>query len=103
MIDTADAIARLTEMQRAIREVVIRSHTTTGGHEVNRSTAADTIYAIDADIEPILEAFCRQWAKKAPLVLIAEGIETDRGVEGVKVFPEGSREEDAQIRVIVDP
>jgi hypothetical protein len=35
-------------------------------------------------------------------VLIAEGIEGGER-EGVKVFPEGSNEEDAKIRVIIDP
>jgi fructose-1,6-bisphosphatase/inositol monophosphatase family enzyme len=36
-------------------------------------------------------------------VLIAEGIEGDDGREGIKIFPEGSREEDALIRLLVDP
>ena len=72
-------------------------------HEVMRSTAADTIYSIDADVEPVIEDFCREWSKKTPLVLIAEGIENEHGVEGVKVFPQGTREEDAAIRVIIDP
>ena len=36
-------------------------------------------------------------------MLIAEGIESEDGVEGVKVFPQGTREEDARIRVIIDP
>src|SRR5207248_7039697 len=60
-------------------------------------------YAIDADVEPIIEDFCREWAKTIPLVLVAEGIENEHGVEGIKVFPDGSREEDAQIRLIIDP
>src|SRR5206468_8298066 len=34
---------------------------------------------------------------------IAEGIESETGIEGVKVFPDGAREDDAAIRVIVDP
>jgi fructose-1,6-bisphosphatase/inositol monophosphatase family enzyme len=102
-LDPHSAIARLSELQRAIRDVVIRSHGK-GGHEVTRSTAADTIYAIDADVEPIIEEFCQEWSKSTPLVLISEGIEeNEQGIEGVKVFPQGLSEDDAEIRLIIDP
>src|SRR4051812_49884317 len=96
--DHQSAVDRLIELQRAVRDVVIRSHGT-GGHAVTRVTQADTIYAIDADVEPIVEAFCREWAKTTPLVLIAEGIANESGEEGGKIFPEGTREEDAAIRL----
>ena len=100
--DAPSIVDRLIRLQRDVRDVVVRSHGS-GGHEVTRSTQADTIYAIDADVEPIVEAHCREWARTTPLVLIAEGIENESGVEGVKIFPEGSSEEDAAIRLIVDP
>jgi fructose-1,6-bisphosphatase/inositol monophosphatase family enzyme len=99
-------VDRLISFQSEVRNVVMRSHGMVGGHEVSHSTAADTIYKIDTDVEPILEEFCRDWAKETPLVLVAEGIEVDEeygGEEGVKIFPEGAKEEDAQIRLIVDP
>src|SRR3954464_6756129 len=102
MMNAKSILDRLIELQRAVRDVVMRSHGA-GGHAVTRSTEADTIYAIDADVEPIIEEACRQWAKQTPLVLVAEGIENEHGVEGVKVFPDGTREEDAQLRVIIDP
>jgi fructose-1,6-bisphosphatase/inositol monophosphatase family enzyme len=102
-IDADDCLRRLLELQRAIRDVVIRSRDGSDSHHVTRTTAADTIYAIDADVEPLLEDFCRAWAKTTPMVLIAEGIESEGGGEGVKVFPEDSRESDAAIRLIVDP
>ncbi|MBC8106644.1 MAG: inositol monophosphatase [Anaerolineae bacterium] len=102
-IDTADALVRLLAFQRIVREQLIRSRTGSNLNAVNRATAADTIYQIDTVVEPILEDFCREWAKTTPLVLIAEGIENEQGEEGVKVFPAGSREEDAAIRLIVDP
>ena len=101
-----EIVDRLIAFQREVRDVVVRSHGTIGGHEVSHSTAADTIYKIDTDVEPLLESFCAEWAKETPLVLVAEGIEVDEeygGEEGVKVFPEGAKEEDAQIRLIVDP
>jgi len=103
MIDARDALTRLIAFQRIVREQLIRSRAGSNLNAVNRSTAADTIYQIDTVVEPILEDFCREWSKTTPLVLIAEGIENEHGEEGVKVFPEGSREEDAAIRLIVDP
>ena len=102
MIDTEDAIARLREFQRQVRDALVRSRSQAGLHEVNRGTAADTIYGLDTVVEPMLDAFCREWAKTTPLVLIAEGVEGGP-VEGMKVFPDAAREEDAAIRVIVDP
>ena len=96
-------VARLTEFQRTVRDVIIRSRAARGLAEVNRSAAADTIYQIDTVVEPILEDFCRDWAKTTPLVLVAEGVEDEHGHEGAKTFPEGSREEDAAVRLIVDP
>jgi hypothetical protein len=101
--DSDDILSRLIAFQRQVCDVVARSHGS-GGHAVTRSTQADTIYAIDADVDPILESFCAEWAKTTPLVLVAEGLEDDeRGQEGMKIFPEGAKEADAQIRLIVDP
>jgi hypothetical protein len=97
-------IDRLLDFQKTVRGLIVDSRRQRGLHEVNRASAADTIYQIDTVVEPVLEDFCREWAKTTPLVLIAEGVEhTEGGVEGVKVFPEGTRQEDAQIRLIVDP
>jgi fructose-1,6-bisphosphatase/inositol monophosphatase family enzyme len=101
--DTTATLDRLIAFQKVVRDSIISSRKSQNLHAVDRSTAADTIYAIDTVVEPVLEEFCRDWARSTPLVLIAEGIENERGIEGVKVFPEGSREEDAVIRLIVDP
>jgi hypothetical protein len=101
-IDTEDAITRLRDFQRQVRDALVRSRTRAGLHEVSRDSAADTIYRLDAVVEPVLNAFCTDWAKTTPLVLVAEGLEGD-GVEGIKVFPEGAREDEAKLRLIVDP
>lgn len=98
-----EAIARLKDFQATVRSMLIESRQRKDLHTITRTSSADTIYAIDAVVEPVLEAFCRDWAKTTPLVLIAEGIEDEHGGEGPKVFPEGSRAEDAKIRLIVDP
>jgi fructose-1,6-bisphosphatase/inositol monophosphatase family enzyme len=102
-IDPADAVRRLKDFQRQVRDALARSRSRSGMHQVSRTTAADTIYRLDAVAEPLLDNFCREWAETTPLVLIAEGVETGGGTEGVKVFPDGAREQDAVIRLIVDP
>jgi hypothetical protein len=100
-------VDRLRQFQRKVRDVIVQSRTSAGGagflHEVSRSSSADTIYKIDTAVDPILEAFCEEWSQETPLVLIAEGMEDEDGKEGPIVFPRGTREEDAHIRVIVDP
>ena len=101
-VDPQKVIARLSEMQAEVRRLVIASR----GRDlagVEKSTEADTIYAIDAVVEPAVEAMCAEWAKQTPLVLVAEGIEDEHGREGAKVFPAGTKEADAKIRVIIDP
>ena len=104
--DPQGVLDRLLELQGAVRDVVIRSRERSGGglHEVTRSSSADTIYRIDAEVDPILESFCQAWGKTTPLVLVAEGLEDEHGKEVEhRVFPHGTREADAVIRVIVDP
>ena len=104
MLKSPHAIVdRLKTFQRTVRRLLIDSRKAKDLHAVSRASAADTIYAIDAVVEPVLEEFCREWAKTTPLVLIAEGIENEHGEEGKKLYPEGTREEDAAIRLIVDP
>jgi fructose-1,6-bisphosphatase/inositol monophosphatase family enzyme len=101
--DPDSIVARLKAFQATVRDLLVRSRASQGLSAVRRDTAADTIYQIDTLVEPALEEFCRDWARTTPLVLIAEGVEGTDGREGIQVFPEGAREEDAAIRVIVDP
>ena len=102
-VDPADAVRRLKHFQRQVRDALVRSRARPGLNEVIRASAADTIYQLDAVVEPMLDAFCREWAETTPLVLIAEGVEGGGGTEGMRVFPDGAREEDADIRLILDP
>jgi fructose-1,6-bisphosphatase/inositol monophosphatase family enzyme len=102
--DPQRIIDRLIEFQRAVRDQVVASRrSAVDMSAATRATAADTIYAIDTVVEPMLEEFCREWSRTTPLVLIAEGIESEGGADGVKVFPDGARQEDAKIRLLVDP
>jgi fructose-1,6-bisphosphatase/inositol monophosphatase family enzyme len=104
MIPNPQAVVdRLIEFQKTVRDTLIAARSKQALHEVSHDTAADTIYKIDTEVEPILEDFCREWSKSTPLVLIAEGLEDEHGNETAKVFPEGTKESDAQLRVIVDP
>jgi hypothetical protein len=102
--DSLNIVQRLRAFQALVRDAIIRDRQgAVAAARVTKHTAADTIYAIDATIEPLMEAFFSDWAQTTPLVLVAEGIENENGVEGVKVFPAGIAEADAKIRLIVDP
>lgn len=99
----------LKTLQRQIRDAIIESRETGDGGgggagggglaAVTRVSAADTIYGIDATVEPIIEAYCQQWGKECPLVVVAEGIEPESGA----AFPHGTPVEDCVIRVLMDP
>lgn len=102
-VDPDETVLRLKELQRRVRDALIASRAGAALHEVDRDSAADTIYRLDTVVEPMLESFCRDWARTTPLVLIAEGLETPGGPHGVRVFPERATERDALVRVIVDP
>jgi fructose-1,6-bisphosphatase/inositol monophosphatase family enzyme len=59
----------------------------------------DTIYAVDrVSEELLLDSFAQAIAPRWPLVLVAEGL-----TEGQVVLPQGTRAEDAVLRIIVDP
>ncbi|MCS7032627.1 MAG: inositol monophosphatase [Phycisphaerae bacterium] len=98
-----ESLDRLLALQRTIRQHLLASRRSQSWAEVSHATAADTIYSIDTEVEPILDDFCRQWSRTTPLVLVAEGIEDENGQEGLKVYPQGARQEDAAIRLIIDP
>ncbi|MEA2707519.1 MAG: hypothetical protein QOF78_120 [Phycisphaerales bacterium] len=97
-------VERLVGFQREVRDLVMRSRTQSR-HEVSRSSAADTIYGIDTEVDPLLEAFCERWAEEdGPLVLVAEGLEDANGREvESRVFPHDANENDAKLRLLVDP
>lgn len=103
MLSPIHIIDRLRKFQITVRDAVIQSRRQHDLNTVVRATAADTIYQIDTVVEPLLEDFCREWGRTTPLILVAEGIENEQGVEGIKFFPEGTSESDAQIRLIIDP
>ncbi|MDQ3440465.1 MAG: hypothetical protein M3478_08970, partial [Planctomycetota bacterium] len=80
--DHQSAVDRLVAFQVQVRDVIIASRNSAGLHDVSHATSADTIYRIDTAVEPILDAFCDEWAETTPLVLIAEGAANEKGEEG---------------------
>src|SRR5215217_3322284 len=92
-------LSRLRHLQRLIRDAVITSRHATDAAAVTRTSSADTIYGIDAAIEPVIESFCDDWSKTLPMVVIAEGLEPETG----RTFPHGLPESDALVRIILDP
>src|SRR5262249_5975552 len=95
-------VDRLRELQVRIRGEVRRQQERLTSEEMSRIQAArdgDTIYGIDVHAEALLFAFCEEWSRELPLVLVAEGIEGS----GARPFPEGLREADAACRLLIDP
>ncbi len=102
-VDPQHIAGRLRDLQAQVRDLLLQRRADAQPFAVRRSSEADTIYAIDAAVEPAIEAFCEEWARETPLVLIAEGLLNENGREGAKVLPAGTAEADAAIRVILDP
>ena len=99
-------VDRLKSFQKSVRDLIVRTRASPEGlHEVSRSSSADTIYRIDTEVDPLLEAFCEKWAEEdGPLVVVAEGLEDGAGREVVsRTFPHGANDADARLRLIVDP
>ncbi len=103
-VDADAAVERLVAMATDVRRLVMEGRTSPEEMSgVERSDEADTIYAIDAVVEPAIEAACEAWGRVSPLILIAEGVLDEEGNEGERVFPAGTPKEKATIRVIIDP
>jgi fructose-1,6-bisphosphatase/inositol monophosphatase family enzyme len=65
--------------------------------KVDREVEEDTLYAIDRISEKrLIEFLNRKIAAHTPIILIAEG-------KGYVILPEGSSEEEAEFRIIMDP
>ena len=93
------ALRFLRQLQEGVRNAIVAARGRTDLAGVDKATQADTIYAIDAVVEPAILEICRAWAREQPMVLIAEGMEDERGVEGPVRLGEG----EPVIRVLLDP
>lgn len=97
--DPTDAVHRLRELQRLIRREVVRARRLAGLSDVARSSTADTIYRIDALVEPVIDDYCRHWSRSLPMVVICEGLEPETG----KAYPGHASMDSAAARLIIDP
>jgi len=97
-----EVLARLRElhlrMLGGLREQLLRS-STEHLSAVTEVRGGDAIYRIDEKGEEILVAFCEEWAREAPFLLIAEGL----GETGERTFPAGANPGAVRFRLIVDP
>jgi fructose-1,6-bisphosphatase/inositol monophosphatase family enzyme len=105
-VPTSDElIHKLLELGRLVRGALLSARhgrDALGAAGVAKWTSADAIYELDTHVEPVIVDFCEHWGKELPLVLVAEGIGPE-GREGKAVFPVGSDERAAKVRVIMDP
>ncbi|HEU4752883.1 MAG TPA: inositol monophosphatase [Armatimonadota bacterium] len=85
-------------MLQGIREQLLRSSTEEAA-AVAGVQGGDVIYRIDQKGEELLVEFCEEQARRAPFLLIAEGVTES----GERMFPAGADPAEARYRVIVDP
>ena len=92
----------IRKLHEIIRDKVVESCEENSMDELSkvaRETTADTIYTIDKISEElIIDYLDKEIAKSFPLILIAEGL------PGGKItLPDSSSEEEAVLRIIIDP
>jgi len=103
-VDANVILSALMEFQREVQRTLVASRSAAANlHTVSHATSADTIYTLDTQVEPLIQEFFTDLGKTVPLVLIAEGLRDEKGVEGPVTFPRGSSADDAKIRIIIDP
>lgn len=102
MNDIQSLLSPIRKLHAHIRDAVVSACEKAALEDmagIAKEEEGDTIYAVDRVSEEILiEFFAHEIAPHAPIVLIAEGLDG-----GQIVLPEGTREEDAVWRIIVDP
>lgn len=102
MDEVKKLFAPLKELHETIRDEVVAACEDASVEslaEVVGDSEGDTIFAIDRVSEELLvDFFTREIASIAPVVLIGEGIEN-----GKIVLPNGTSEDEAVWRIIVDP
>ena len=95
-------LARVRVVHEAIRDEVVAAGERQSIDELSAvvgDDAGDTLFAVDRLSESILLARFGELARDWPCLLVAEGL----GSDGRRVLPEGTRVEDVEIVVIVDP
>lgn len=92
------------DIRRAVMEQAERQSVEALSAVVEDEQEGDTIFAIDRVSEArLVDFFARDVAPERPLVLIAEGLPDSGFGPGAVVLPHGAREEDAEVRILMDP
>ena len=100
--DVDRLLTRIRGIHEAIRDRVVASCETRPGDELAEvvgDDAGDTLFAIDRVSEEVLLAEFEVLARDWPMLLVAEGL----GQDGRRVLPHGTRPDDVEIVVLVDP
>lgn len=102
-MNTQDLIEFLTglgEETRAVTRRFLNENDAAARTAVARESISDTVFRIDEAVEHMLEERLEERAGDfGGIVLVAEGI----GENDLTVWPRGAREEDAAVRLLVDP
>lgn len=100
--DSEALVAHIRRAHEAIRDEVVAACERQSVEELSAvvgDDAGDTQFAVDRVSESILLARFEEVARTWPCLLVAEGL----GQDGRRVLPAGTRDEEIEIVVIVDP
>ena len=100
--DAAELLARLRAIHDAIRDAVVAACERSAIEQLAvplGDVGGDTIFAVDRISEAVLLDRFADLATRWSFVLVAEGL----GARGIVVLPTGANEDDAELRIIVDP
>jgi fructose-1,6-bisphosphatase/inositol monophosphatase family enzyme len=100
--DVEALVVQIRRVHEAIRDEVVAACERQSIDELSAvvgDDAGDTLFAVDRVSEAVLLARFEELSRRWPCLLVAEGL----GRDGRRVLPEGTREEDVEIVVIVDP
>jgi len=98
----AELLERLRAIHDAIRAAVVAACERTAMEQLATplgDEGGDTIFAVDRISEAVLVEQFAELATRWSFVLVAEGM----GATGRTVLPSGTTEDDAELRIIVDP
>ncbi len=100
--DAQALVAHIRRVHEAIRDEVVATCERQSIDELSAvvgDDAGDTVFAVDRVSEAVLLTRFEELAQQWPCLLVAEGL----GQDGRRVLPAGTREQDVEIVVIVDP
>jgi fructose-1,6-bisphosphatase/inositol monophosphatase family enzyme len=97
-----ELLRRIREVHDAIRDEVVAACQVRSSDDLARvvgDEGGDTLFAIDRVSESVLVARFAELAREWPCLLVAEGL----GPDGRTILPHGTRPDEIEIVVLVDP